>query len=69
MDFKTSLSSNDNEAVLDECIRGEKHAIETYEETLTVHLPQYIQEKVREQLTLIKGALNQVQEFKASVSH
>ena len=69
MDFKTSISSNDNEAVLNECVRGEKHAIETYEEALSTKLPSYIQEKVAEQLTLIKGALNQVQEFKASVNH
>ena len=66
MDFKTSLSSNDNQAVLDECIRGEKHAIETYQEELSEHLPNYIEETLRAQLDLIKGALNQVNEFKAS---
>ena len=69
MDFKTSLASNDNEAVLEECVRGEKHAIEAYEEALKTQLPAYIEEKVKEQLGLIKGALNQVQEFKSSVSH
>lgn len=67
MDFKTALSSNDNEAVLEECVRGEKHAIDAYEDALKAKLPAYIEEKVKEQLGLIKGALNQVQEFKTAV--
>ena len=67
MDFKSSISSNDNQAVLDECIRGEKHAIETYEEELSEHLPKYIEEQLNAQLTMVKGALNQINEFKASV--
>ena len=69
MDFKTSLSSNDNEAILEECVRGEKHAIETYEDAQKANLPAYINEKVDEQLGLIKGALNQIQEFKKTVNH
>ena len=69
MDFKSKLTSNDNEAVLDECIRGEKHAIETYSEELGNNLPEYIEEKLRNQLDLIKGALNQVKEFKSSAHH
>lgn len=69
MDFKTSLSSNDNEAVLEECVRGEKHSIDTYEDALKDKLPAYIEEKVNDQLRLIKGALNQIQEFKAAVNH
>ena len=66
MDFKTSLSSNDNKAVLNECIRGEEHAIETYGEELSEHLPKYIEEQLRSQLDLVKGALSQIKEFKAS---
>ena len=69
MDFKTKLSSNDNEAVLDECIRGEKHAIETYNEEMATKFPDYVKEKLAEQLDLIRGALGQVQEFKASAKH
>lgn len=69
MDFKTTLSSNDNEAVLDECVRGEKHAIDDYEDALKAKLPNYIEEKIKEQLGLIKGALNQIQEFKKTVNH
>ena len=66
MDFKSALSSNDNEAILSECIRGEEHAIETYGEELSEHLPKYIEEQLNTQLTLIKGALSQIKEFKAS---
>jgi uncharacterized protein (TIGR02284 family) len=69
MDFKTKLSSNDNEAVLDECIRGEKHAIETYNEEMATKFPDYVKEKLTEQLNIIRGALGQVQEFKASTKH
>ena len=67
MDFKSSISSNDNEAVLKECVRGEEHAIESYGEALSSHLPEYIEETLRSQLDLIKGALSQVKEFNASV--
>ena len=67
MDFKSVISSNDNQAVLDECIRGEEHAIETYGEELSGHLPKYIEEQLNAQLTLVKGALNQIKEFKASI--
>ena len=69
MDFKTSLSSDDNEAVLQECERGEQHAVEEYSDALAANLPGYIHEKVEQHLSLIKGALNQIQEFKASVSN
>jgi uncharacterized protein (TIGR02284 family) len=69
MDFKTKLSSNDNEAVLDEWIRGEKHAIETYNEEMATKFPDYVKEKLTEQLNIIRGALGQVQEFKASTKH
>ena len=68
MDFKSSLSSDDNESVLEECIRGEKHAIETYGEELSEHLPKYIEEQLRAQLELIKGSLGQIKEFQASAS-
>lgn len=69
MDFKSSISGNDNEAVLKECITGEKHAIDTYTDALSGHLPEYIEEKLKSQLDLIKGALSQVKEFSASVHH
>lgn len=34
IDFKTVLSGNNDEAVLEECIRGEKASVEEYEKTL-----------------------------------
>ncbi|MDF9796043.1 uncharacterized protein (TIGR02284 family) [Catalinimonas alkaloidigena] len=65
MDFKSGLSGNDTKAVLDECIRGEKHAIDKYTESLDGKLPAYIEERVQEQLTMIKGTLSQLHEFEA----
>jgi uncharacterized protein (TIGR02284 family) len=34
IDFKTVLSGNNDEAILEECIRGEKASVEEYEKTL-----------------------------------
>ncbi len=68
MDFKSSLSSNDNEAVLEECLRGEEHAIEKYGEVLAENLPDYIEQQLRKQFDMIKGALSQIKEFKASAT-
>ncbi|MGB3586866.1 MAG: PA2169 family four-helix-bundle protein [Tunicatimonas sp.] len=64
IDFKKSLSKDDDEAILAECERGEEHAIKKYTGTLDGHLPSYIEEIVNQQLILIRGALSQIREFK-----
>ena len=68
MDFKLNLNSNDTKAILEECERGEKHAIEKYTETLDNNLPSYLHERVNGQLEMIKGTLNQIREFESEVS-
>ena len=65
LDFKAGLSDNDTESILEACQTGEKAAIDTYEEVLKKDLPDYLKEKVNSQFHLVKGAYQQLQEFKA----
>lgn len=69
MDFKAGLKGNDSKAVFEECIRGENHAIEKYTDALKEKLPAYIEERVQQQLKMIKGTLVQLREFESEVSH
>ncbi|WKN31548.1 PA2169 family four-helix-bundle protein [Porifericola rhodea] len=69
LDFKAGLSGNDTKAVLDECIRGENHAIEKYTDALRGKLPAYLEEKVQEQLKMIKGTKSQLLEFESEITH
>lgn len=64
IDFKKSLGSNDDEAILSECERGEEHAIQKYTSVLDGRLPDYVEEIVNQQLNLIRGTLSQIREFK-----
>ncbi len=69
MDFRAGLSGKDTKAVLSECERGEKHAIEKYSSALEGSLPDYIEEIVQKQFNMIKGTLSQIKEFEAESSH
>lgn len=69
LDFKSGLKGNDTKAVLEECERGEQHAIDKYTEALNGKLPSYLDERVRNQLDMIKGTLSQIREFESEVSH
>lgn len=69
MDFKSGLKGNDTKAVLEECERGEKHAIDKYSKALSGTLPAYLDERVRNQLDMIKGTLSQVREFESEVNY
>jgi uncharacterized protein (TIGR02284 family) len=68
IDVKEKFSSKDYEAILNECQRGDKAAVEAYEKALKEDLPEYIKEMVTNQFKLIKGALTQLQEFKVNPS-
>ncbi|WPP52046.1 ferritin-like domain-containing protein [Catalinimonas niigatensis] len=69
MDFKAGLKGNDSKAVFDECIRGENHAIDKYMDALKKNLPNYLEERVKNQLEMIKGTLIQLREFESEVTH
>lgn len=65
MNIKSGIKGSDTDAILNECKRGDKAAIEKYEAALKVGLPDYIEEIVKEQFKLIRGAYNQLVEFQA----
>jgi uncharacterized protein (TIGR02284 family) len=66
MSVKETFSSDDTESILEECKRGDKAAVEVYEQALKADLPEFLKEKVQEQFNLIKGAIVQLNEFERS---
>lgn len=63
MNIKEAFSSDDTHHILEECKRGDKAAVEVYENALKSQIPEYLKEKVSEQFKLIKGTLLQLEEF------
>jgi uncharacterized protein (TIGR02284 family) len=62
MNIKAALSSNKDEAVLEECLRGEKAAIDEYTEVLSHKdkLPQTVTSILQAQRDEIKSTLNTI---------
>jgi len=69
MNLKTNLSSNKEEALLEESARGEKSAVEEYNEVLEDrNLPPTTETILRKQRDAITAALNKVRSLKESFS-
>lgn len=61
IDIKSSVAGNEDEAVLEEVIRGEKASVEEYEDVMKKHtLAPKIQNVLQSQLKDIQGTLNRV---------
>ncbi len=60
MNLKQALSSNDRAAILEECQRGDEHAIESYEDALESPIPASVQAAIRPQADEIRAALAQM---------
>lgn len=61
IDFKTAFTGNDDEAVLEECIRGEKTSVSEYEDALKNQMfPPKIQATITRQADEIKANLHKV---------
>lgn len=61
IDIKTALSKNDDESVLEECIRGEKASVKEYDEKLKkTHFPPHIKTMLKSQLMEIKNTVSTV---------
>lgn len=61
IDLKSAIAGNDDEAILEECIRGEKASVEEYEEVIKKHkLPAKIEQVIAKQLDEIQKTLNNV---------
>jgi uncharacterized protein (TIGR02284 family) len=62
MNLKTAVSSDKEEAILEECIRGEKAAVEEYQEVLNnkTELPPSVVQILERQKNEIQATLNEV---------
>ena len=61
IDIKSSVAGNNDEAVLEEVIRGEKASVEEYQDVLKNHtLAPDIEKELQSQLGDIQGTLNKV---------
>ncbi|EAP88531.1 MULTISPECIES: ferritin-like domain-containing protein [Croceibacter] len=61
IDIKTAVTGNDDEAVLEECIRGEKASVSEYEDALTnQQFPPKIQHTLTKQVDEVKATLHKV---------
>ena len=70
MNLKTHLSSNKEEALLEETVRGEKAAVEEYNEILKDNdIPASTQNVLMKQRNAITAALNKVQSLELSASN
>ncbi|MCW8981330.1 PA2169 family four-helix-bundle protein [Altibacter sp.] len=64
IDVKTAFTGDDDEAVLEECIRGDKASVEEYEEKLNDNrFPPQISSVLTNQLSQIKSTLNTVKKL------
>lgn len=62
MDIKTALSSDKEEAVLEECIRGDKNALKEYRDVLEeTEVPNNVKTTVRHQMEKIESSLRELE--------
>ncbi len=62
MDLKTALSSDKEEAVLEECIRGDKNALHEYRYVLEENdVPEHVKFTVRKQMKKIESSLRNLE--------
>ena len=65
MDIKVAVSGDHDEAILEECIRGEKHSAEEYEEALDENkFAPYLEEVLKKQLSDINNMIAEVKTMK-----
>jgi uncharacterized protein (TIGR02284 family) len=61
MDIKVAVSGNHDEAILEECVRGEKGSAKEYEEALDENrFPPHLEEVLKKQLSDIKTMIAEV---------
>lgn len=71
MNFKTALSSNKDESILEECIRGEKAAVEEYKEVLEhkEQLPQSVVSILESQKAEIQNTVEKIKRLEDVAAH
>ena len=63
---KDIMTSRDDDALIQECIRGEEAALEAYENALESTLPFDVHEKIKHQKEQLETVKNELQELLAS---
>ncbi|MBC6995264.1 PA2169 family four-helix-bundle protein [Neolewinella lacunae] len=70
IDLKAAVAGNDEAAVLNECVRGEESAVETYQEVLLHEaLPADAREVVKRQMDKIVTSLGEVRHLASAYEH
>ncbi|NNC44921.1 MAG: PA2169 family four-helix-bundle protein [Winogradskyella sp.] len=69
MTLRTTFSSNNEETILNEALRGEKASLEEYNELLADHkMPERLVNILREQRNAIESAINSVKTYEEVLS-
>ena len=69
MDFKTIFTTNDQTAILDEIVRGEKASLEDYNEVITeTEIPENIKTVLISHRNTIKNTINNVPKLEEAVA-
>ncbi len=64
MDIKSAISSDKDESIVEECIRGEKEALDEYEElTRDGHLPGEIGQRIVQQKETIRQCIRDLEQI------
>lgn len=69
MDIKSVVTGKDEQAILNECERGEDSAKDAYTDALKLSLPTNVADVVRQQSQAILAAHNKVKEMRDAGSH
>jgi uncharacterized protein (TIGR02284 family) len=69
IDIKSAVTGRDEQAILNECERGEDSARDAYMEALKLNLPSNILDVVRQQSQAIQAAHNRVKEMRDMGTH
>lgn len=66
INIKAAVTGRDEEAILNECERGEDYAKEAYEDALKTSLPSNVEDVLRQQSQGVQAAHNRVKELRNS---
>lgn len=69
MDIKSLVTGKDEEAILNECERGEDHAKDAYAEALKLTLPANVSTVLAQQAQAVLAAHNKIKALRNSESH
>ncbi|MCX2744108.1 PA2169 family four-helix-bundle protein [Mangrovivirga sp. M17] len=61
MDIKAAFSSDNDEKIVEECIRGEKSALDEYEDITSHGLPHELENKIHEQERTIRECISDLE--------